>query len=574
MFDNIASLFGHDRGEAPRHHRRRSLSQRSTASSSRFWARRSDAGSEVVASDEEEEGDDRWGYSSGEEEEPSEDEDVVQSRALSPTGSELEYGSYPPSPTQSVSLPLLSGDQFFGDEMRIDVELEPLEPPPLGPPSRQTIYIPEEDSTVRFVGYETIKWHQWAWRTACVLTFGVLGLLGHWFPKLWLHWVVRECAFEHLEDGCVVIESVHRDIALFPVKRLAYPYPASTVFSGLSASSTATPPALKANANGLVNGNGEGEGDMVLGTLLVVDYRYARFALDPRTGLFSMVKDWRDPSWTGVSSVKNGLEEPVRQQRLTLFGPNVIDIEGKSTASLLVDEIIHPFYVFQIASIVLWSLDDYYYYAFCIALISTLSVATTLIETRKTIARMRQMSRFSCPVSVFVDGIWLERDSSDLVPGDIVNLMEPPLSVLPADLFLLSGDAIVNESMLTGESVPVSKIPVHDEDLARWKESRDIEGETSKSFLYAGTKVVRIRKAVGAANDAIERPALGMVVRTGFNTTKGALVRSMLFPKPMGFKFYRDSIRFIMVLAGIAALGFCASAVQFLRAILLSISRP
>lgn len=39
----------------------------------------------------------------------------------------------------------------------------------------------------------------------------------------------------------------------------------------------------------------------------------------------------------------------------------------------------------------------------------------------------------------------------------------------------------------------------------------------------------------------------------------------MLFPKPIGFKFYRDSIRFILVLAGLAGLGFCASAVQFVR---------
>jgi hypothetical protein len=46
-------------------------------------------------------------------------------------------------------------------------------------------------------------------------------------------------------------------------------------------------------------------------------------------------------------------------------------------------KVIHPFYVFQIASIILWSLDDYYYYAFCIALISVLSISTTLIETKK-----------------------------------------------------------------------------------------------------------------------------------------------------------------------------------------------
>lgn len=46
-------------------------------------------------------------------------------------------------------------------------------------------------------------------------------------------------------------------------------------------------------------------------------------------------------------------------------------------------QIIHPFYVFQIASIILWSLDDYYYYAFCIALISAISITTTLLDTRK-----------------------------------------------------------------------------------------------------------------------------------------------------------------------------------------------
>lgn len=42
-------------------------------------------------------------------------------------------------------------------------------------------------------------------------------------------------------------------------------------------------------------------------------------------------------------------------------------------------------------------------------------------------------------------------------------------------------------------------------------------------------------------------------------------MRSMLFPKPMGFKFYRDSMNFIGVLTIIAGLGFAVSAVQFIR---------
>jgi hypothetical protein len=35
----------------------------------------------------------------------------------------------------------------------------------------------------------------------------------------------------------------------------------------------------------------------------------------------------------------------------------------------------------------------------------------------------------------------------------------------------------------------------------------------------------------------------------GFNTTKGALVRAMLFPKAHTFKSYADSARFVGVLA-------------------------
>ena len=42
----------------------------------------------------------------------------------------------------------------------------------------------------------------------------------------------------------------------------------------------------------------------------------------------------------------------------------------------------HPFYVFQIASLVLWSVDEYYYYAACILLISVVSITTTLMETK------------------------------------------------------------------------------------------------------------------------------------------------------------------------------------------------
>lgn len=45
-------------------------------------------------------------------------------------------------------------------------------------------------------------------------------------------------------------------------------------------------------------------------------------------------------------------------------------------------QVFHPFYVFQIASLILWSLDEYYFYAFAIFLMSFGSITSTLIETR------------------------------------------------------------------------------------------------------------------------------------------------------------------------------------------------
>jgi cation-transporting P-type ATPase 13A2 len=204
VFGGIAHLFGRDTGgDASSSHRRTSFSQHSRTSSARLWGRRSDAGSEA-GSDTESEGDDRWGYSSGEEDEPSDTEDVAHDK--SSVMSERAFSSYPPSPTPSASLPLLSGDHLFGNETRIDIDFEPLDPPPPGEPSRQTIYLADEDVTLRFVGYEVLRWHNWAWQLACVLSLGMLGLLGHWFPRLWLRWAARERAFKELSGGFIVIE--------------------------------------------------------------------------------------------------------------------------------------------------------------------------------------------------------------------------------------------------------------------------------------------------------------------------------------------------------------------------------
>ena len=151
------------------------------------------------------------------------------------------------------------------------------------------------------------------------------------------------------------------------------------------------------------------------------------------------------------------------------------------------------------------------------------------------------------------------------MPGDVFDAAEQSLATVPADCILLSGDAIVNESMLTGESVPISKQPLSEQQVSSIQSTRtDLANHLAKHFLFSGTKIIRTRPAIGSL-DPEDISAKAMVVRTGFHTTKGSLVRGMLFPKPMGFKFYRDSFRFIGFLAAIAFVGLCFNTANFIQ---------
>lgn len=209
VFGGLAHLFGRaEPAESPVVGRRPSTSQRSSISQHSRRSGRSDAVSEnALGTDDEEE--ERWGYSSGEEDSEDNSQHSMEVILDNTSITSMEYDSEPPSAGETgQNLPLLNLDPVFGGEARIEMDtgFTLLEPPPRGLPSRQTIYIPDEDSTVRFVGYEIITWRIWIWRSCCILTFGILGLLGHWFPHLWLRWAARERAFIESHNGFLLVE--------------------------------------------------------------------------------------------------------------------------------------------------------------------------------------------------------------------------------------------------------------------------------------------------------------------------------------------------------------------------------
>ena len=91
------------------------------------------------------------------------------------------------------------------------------------------------------------------------------------------------------------------------------------------------------------------------------------------------------------------------------------------------------------------------------------------------------------------------------MPGDIIEIPSNHASVMTCDAVLLNGTCILNESMLTGESVPVVKAP-----LLEPENSNEIYNvETHKRHtLFNGTKVVQTRNYDGSR-------VLAVVIRTG-----------------------------------------------------------
>ncbi|KAJ5095152.1 cation-transporting ATPase [Penicillium argentinense] len=428
----------------------------------------------------------------------------------------------------------------------------------------QKIYISSEDLTTVFAGFSTSTTGFVLYLAICILTGGIGYLLLRWLPR-WrvrligkatplgkCHWIAIEVRnygsiTRTPEAGLTHTEQDQwNQFTIHDVESQSYGRPLSTVFMDNS---------------GHVY---DEDLDPTIVSLRYLDYRYLRFFYHPIEDKFSLINGWKDHSWTNAKAMRGGLDADERDSREQIFGKNNINIEQKSIPQLLMDEAFHPFYMFQVASLLLWSMDEYYYYAVCIFLISVFSIATTVLETRSTMKRLREISLFECDVRVLRNGFWRSVSSQDLAPGDVFEFSDPSLSLVPCDCILLSGDCIVNESMLTGESVPVSKIPFTDEALDYLDLSApSVDPHVAKHFLFSGTKIIRARRPQNAHDD--EAVALAVVARTGFSTTKGALVRSMLFPKPSGFKFYRDSFRYIAVMGIVAFLGFIASFINFVR---------
>ncbi|KAF8625668.1 hypothetical protein AX15_005247 [Amanita polypyramis BW_CC] len=224
-----------------------------------------------------------------------------------------------------------------------------------------------------------------------------------------------------------------------------------------------------------------------------------------------------------------GLDSNELPSLSSLYGWNEFDIPIPSFSELFGEHATAPFFVFQVFCVALWCMDEYWYYSLFTLFMLVVFECTVVWQRVRTLTEFRTMSITPFPIHCYRDSKWVEIQTDKLLPGDVVSIVrQQSETTAPADILLVHGTCIVNEAMLSGESTPLLKESIQ---LLDPRERFNIDGAHKNYVLFGGTKILQASTS-GELVSPIKTPdggCLGVVMRTGFGTAQGQLVRTMIF---------------------------------------------
>ncbi|KAJ1799992.1 hypothetical protein LPJ59_001435 [Coemansia sp. RSA 2399] len=293
--------------------------------------------------------------------------------------------------------------------------------------------------------------------------------------------------------------------------------------------------------------------DVTSGNLIYFTYQCTRYIFDRSTEQFAPFEFDTGTNHRRLVAQARGLSSEEAFNRQELVGPNFIEVKALNIFMGFAREFSGFFYIYQF--IFLWAFYFYQYYQ--VGLVDTgivLLSATIKVTLRmQSERRLKRMAEQEEEVLVLRDGKWAKMTTRHLVAGDIVEVTAG--AHMSCDCILLSGNAIMDESSLTGEPLPIRKFPLHIDDG-----EFDPAGSGKISTLYAGTIVSQVQP-VAKASDSLESDrVLALVWHTGTMSEKGQLVRKILFPNPITFIFNEQMriVIFILVLYAGFVMGMAA----------------
>ncbi|KAB1204240.1 Plasma membrane ATPase 4 [Morella rubra] len=167
-----------------------------------------------------------------------------------------------------------------------------------------------------------------------------------------------------------------------------------------------------------------------------------------------------------LKCTKEGLSSSEGESRLQIFGPNKLEEKKESKFLKFLGFMWNPLsWVMEAAAIMAIALangqgraPDWQDFVGIFALLVINSTISFIEENNAGNAAAALMAGLAPKTKVLRDGKWAEQEAAILVPGDIVSIKLG--DIIPADARLLEGDPLkVDQSALTGESLPVTKNP-------------------------------------------------------------------------------------------------------------------
>lgn len=155
-----------------------------------------------------------------------------------------------------------------------------------------------------------------------------------------------------------------------------------------------------------------------------------------------------------MTNGNTGLTSAEALRRLAEFGPNAIAEAASSRWRLFLTKFWAPIpWLLEAAVVLQLGLGQYIEAAVVGALLFFNATLGFVQEGRAGTALAALKKRLAPTALALRDGEWTRLPASQLVPGDMISL--PLGALVPADATVVSGSVMVDQSMLTGESVPV-----------------------------------------------------------------------------------------------------------------------
>ncbi len=153
-----------------------------------------------------------------------------------------------------------------------------------------------------------------------------------------------------------------------------------------------------------------------------------------------------------------GLSEQEAGRRLAQQGPNITSDVEPPAWRILLGKLVAPVPCLLEAAIVLQLILGEYIEASVIALLLVFNAALGFFQEGRARATLEALkSRLALNASVLRDGTWKIVPVAELVVGDVVKLTLG--SVVAADVRLGQGAVLLDQSMLTGKSLPIEAGP-------------------------------------------------------------------------------------------------------------------